>query len=152
MRDPELEQDCPGLKANTYQISSPLDPTYNCVAFAVGDTRNFWYDAGVRGYYWPPGVPTADTLEGWIKVFAEHGYRETEDRSLEPDFEKIAIYASADAPEHVARQKACGMWASKMGKGHDIEHATLEALEGTIIGKVVVIMKRKCRDGRRVLE
>src|SRR5258708_2643857 len=109
MRDLDLEEDFPGLASTPYEIKSPRDPAYNCVAFAVGDTANFWYDIDVRGYYWPPGAPSADTLEGWVKVFADHGYRESGDDSLEREFEKVAIYATDEAPEHVARQKASGV-------------------------------------------
>ncbi len=85
-------------------------------------------------------------------MFSLHGYSETHDASLEGDYEKIAIYATSQAPEHVARPKASGVWISKMGKGHDIEHDTLKALEGEMMGKVVTIMRRPCKDGRRVLE
>jgi hypothetical protein len=151
-RDALLEADFKGLNGDTYKVKSIKDPAYNCVAFAVGDTVNFWYDVAVNGYYWPPGTPSADTLDGWLKLFADLGYIETESDNLEPAYEKIAIYGTADTPEHVARQKANGAWVSKMGKGHDIEHANLRALEGAIIGTVVKIMKRKCKDGRRVLE
>ena len=91
-------------------------------------------------------MPSADTLEGWIKVFADHGYSDTDRDHLEPEFEKVAIYATPEAPEHVARQKGSGIWISKMGKGHDIEHSTLAALEGELMGKVVKIMKRPCKD------
>ena len=151
-RDPDLEEVCPILKEISYKITSPRDARYNCVAYAVGDLQNFWYDVAIKGYYWPPGVPSADTLEGWIKVFEIHGYRETQDSSLEPEYEKIAIYASEHYPEHVARQKASGAWTSKMGKDIDIEHPSLECLEGDSYGKVVKIMKRKCQGGKRVLE
>jgi hypothetical protein len=85
-------------------------------------------------------------------VFYDHGYRETDDATLEAEYEKVAIYTLKGIPEHVARQKASGVWTSKMGKGHDIEHATLVSLEGATIGNVAKIMKRKCKDGRRVLE
>src|ERR1035437_4994263 len=146
MRDLELEEDCPGLMTTPYEIRSAKDPRYNCVSFAVGDLAHYWYDAKVRGYYWPPGTPSADTLDGWLKVFSDHGYRETEDATLEPEYEKVAIYATPEAPEHAARQKASGVWTSKMGKGHDIEHPTLVALVGAIMGKVVKIMKRKCKN------
>lgn len=151
MRDPELEADYPGLRESPYEITSPRDHRYNCLAFAVGDLTHFWYDAKVQGYYWPQGAPSADTLVGWIKVFEIHGYTETENSNLESGYEKIAIYAGAYGPEHVARQKASGIWTSKMGKGIDIEH-TLEALEGDFVGKVVKIMKRKCQNGKRVLQ
>lgn len=152
-RDSELEQDFPGLRAvGSYVIRSAIDPVYNCVAYAVGDVHNFWYDVKVKGYYWPPGTPSADTYEGWIKVFMDHGYVETNDSSLEPEFEKVAIYGTAEAPEHVARQKATGAWTSKMGKGHDIDHSSLSVLEHGIAGIRVKLMKRRCRDGKRVLE
>jgi hypothetical protein len=150
-RDLDLEEDCPSLKQHLYTITSPKDPKYNCVAFAVGDLNQFWYDVGVSGYYWPPGAPGADTLAGWSRVFEIHGYTETDNGTLESEYEKVAIYATDSGPEHVARQKSSGIWASKMGKGVDMEH-TLEALEGAFYGRVVKIMKRRCRNGRRVFE
>jgi hypothetical protein len=155
-RDFDLEDDFSGLRESHYKITSPRDPRYNCIAFAAGDLTNFWDDlglagSGVRGYYWPPGAPSTDTLIGWVHVFQLHGYIETVDRSLEIEYEKIAIYVGSDGPEHVARQKSSGIWTSKMGKGVDIEH-TLESLEGDFYGKVEKIMKRKCQDGKRVLE
>jgi len=152
-RDLELEQDCPDLARYGYTQTSPRDPRYNCVAWAVGDTKYNWYDVKIKGYYWPPGGADADTVEGWVKVFALFGYVKTENRELEPEFEKIAIYVTAEGfPEHVARQKGSGMWSSKMGKGIDMDHPTLEAIEGEIVGKVAVIMKRRCKDGKRVFE
>ena len=51
-RDLELEEICPSLKQFSYKITSPRDPRYNCVAYAVGDLSHFWYDVNVRGYYW----------------------------------------------------------------------------------------------------
>lgn len=150
-RDLELDEICPNLKHSPYKKTSEKDPRYNCIAFAVGDLSHFWDDINVNGYYWPPGVPNADTLISWTKIFEIHGYEETDNQGLEPEYEKIAIYARSDSPEHVARQKASGIWTSKMGKGIDIEH-TLEGLEGDFYGNVVKIMRRKCQDGKRVLE
>lgn len=153
MRDPELEQVFPGLAGGTYALTSPDDPAYNCVAWALGDITQFWYDVRVRGYYWPPGAASADTISGWIEVFSMHGYQLTSDASLEPDCEKIAIYVEADgAPTHVSQQKGSGVWTSKLGKGKDIEHPNPAALEGREYGRVAYIMKRFCRDGRRLRE
>lgn len=156
MRDLELELDCPGLRESPYQVASSRDPRYNCIAFAIGDLTHFWDDVRVgtrrvTGYYWPEEAGSADTVAGWMSIFEIHGYEETEDSSFEPDYEKIAIYADPNGPEHVARQKASGLWTSKMGKGVDIEHS-LEALEGEFFGKVVKVMRRKCQSGKRVLE
>lgn len=29
----------PGLSSTSFKITSPFDPTYNCIAWAAGDTR-----------------------------------------------------------------------------------------------------------------
>jgi len=151
MRDAELEQAFPHLAEREYQITSPKDAGYNCVAWAIGDTSRFWYSVKLKGYYWPPGAGNADTLEGWKRVFTIHGYSDTDSNTLEAGIEKIAIYIDADGdPSHVARQTETGSWTSKLGKGHDIRHATLDALEGEEYGKVAVIMGRPCREGKRV--
>jgi len=149
----ELEQCFPGLMGGGYKLTSPKDEAYNCVAWAVGDTSHFWYDVRIKGYYWPQGVGSADTIEGWKRAFAIHGYTDCTSRDLEPDLEKIAIYVDIDGvPNHVARQTGSGRWTSKLGKSCDIEHETLEALEGDEYGTVGVIMQRPCTDGKRVRE
>jgi len=146
----DIENDFPQLRGGSYLPTNPPDPAYNCVAWAVGDTKNFWQLADVGGYYWPPGVP--DTADGWMEIFRLHGYAETDDPSLDLVWEKIAIYIDAEgSPQHVARQKASGRWTSKLGSGRDIEH-DLDALEGDMYGKVCVIMQRKSSAGGRVLE
>lgn len=150
-RDEELEQAFPHLAEREYQITSPKDPGYNCVAWAVGDMSSFWYDVKAKGYYWPPNVGSADTLEGWKQVFALHGYSDTDSDVLEDGFERIAIYVDAAGdPSHVARQTETGLWTSKLGKSYDILHATLDALESEEYGKAAVIMRRPCKDGKRV--
>ena len=84
-------------------------------------------------------------------MFRLHGYIETDDYSLESQYEKIAIYITkTKSPQHVARQKASGLWTSKMGKGRDIEHE-LHMIEGELYGKAVIVMRRPCA-GKRVLE
>ncbi len=136
-----------------YRVTSPQKKTYNCVAWAVGDTTHFWYDAKIKGYYWPPGARSADTLEGWKDVFEIHNYSDCDSHGFEPEFEKIAIFVDSDGiPSHVARQLGSGQWTSKLGKGSDIEHMTLDVLEGEEYGRVGVIMRRPCKDGKRVSE
>lgn len=73
------------------------------------------------------------------------------DMSLEPGFEKIAIYAKNVAgkfePKHAARQLDNGCWTSKLGQADDIEHLTADCITGgstagSDYGQVVRIMKR----------
>jgi hypothetical protein len=82
-------------------------------------------------------------LENCIQTFSILGYKEETDSSFEPEFEKVALYSDADGlPSHAARQKGDGFWTSKLGEAEDIEHDTLEALEGEAYGKVKIILKR----------
>ena len=147
-REPRLEQKFPKLRGGDYSRESPRDPSYNCVALAVGDFNNFWQYMGrwkARGYYWPPG--TDDSLEGWIKVFRIHGYTLCDNADFEEGVEKVAIYVDAEGDtSHVAKQDiVLGKWASKLGRGHDIVHDTLDLLAGTEgdeYGRVAAIMQR----------
>lgn len=144
----EIEQDFPKLAEEDWQITSEIDPAYNCVAFAVGDTNQFWDPncVGVRGYYWPPGVPREDTIQAWVKVFEIHGFKLCEGGSPEAGFEKLAIYIDDDGvPNHVARQLPTGQWISKLGKIEDIEHNAVSGLEGDAYGKATVFLKRPIR-------
>jgi hypothetical protein len=150
----EIEQCFPAV-VGKYKLTSPKDGAYNCVAWAVGDIKAFWDDVRihgrrVKGYYWPDGCDV-ETLEGWKCVFVLHNYGECESDAFDVDFEKIAIYVAADgAPNHVARQTGSGTWTSKLGVSCDIEHETLDSLEGEEYGTVGAIMQRPCKDGKRV--
>ena len=64
---------------------------------------------------------------------------------MEPDFQKIAIYAdSQNIPRHIARQLPNGEWTSKIGQYEDIQHRNLNLLTGDppAYGNVVEVMKR----------
>ncbi|HZF41550.1 MAG TPA: hypothetical protein VE715_22215 [Blastocatellia bacterium] len=61
---------------------------------------------------------------------------------------KIAIYVDRDSLlSHVARQTRSGTWKSKLGiRGKDIEHDSLELLEGDEqdeYGQVAKLMKKR---------
>jgi len=60
-------------------------------------------------------VPGTGALESIKNLFIPVGYSECHDASLEPGFEKIAIYANTDGPQHAARQLVTGRWTSKLG-------------------------------------
>ncbi len=119
---------------------SPDTPDYNCIAFAAGDTNNWWDD--VR--YWPPGVPQVWSLASLHQAFATIGYVSCgANESLEVDFEKVAFYADASGrPTHAAWQRSDGRWKSKLGPQHDVIHGTPNCLESNEYGKPVAYMKR----------
>lgn len=151
MRDPEVEEDFPELLESGYDVTSPPVTRNNCIGWALGDKTQYWDPGmvGVRGFYWPPGIPREDSLRAWTRVFEMYGYRICESANLEPGVEKVAIYADAiGTPTHVAKQQPCGQWTSKLGRGVDIEHDDLAGLQGDLFGEVVRILKRGPHDGR----
>ena len=70
------------------------------------------------------------------------GFVPCADESLEPGFQKVALFADpAGMPTHAARQLASGHWTSKLGQAEDIEHE-LRALKGEIYGAATLFLKR----------
>ena len=142
----ELQGRFPKLRPGTYTLVSKATARYNCVAFANDDDRH-WWEPGLYGgqYYWPTGK-ARDTIESWREIFEREGYEETHSRDIEPDYEKIAIYVSLEdfLPSHVAKSDG-RRWKSKLGKGQDLEHASLDLLEGDQFdeyGVVEVVLRR----------
>jgi hypothetical protein len=141
MVEPSLEDVFPGLRGQPYQIKSEKDRKYNCIAFAVGDTANWWWPDPLGEDTWPPAVARDETVEAFRGAFATLGYAVCDDERLEPGYEKVALFALAGKPKHAARQLPSGRWTSKLGPREDIEHA-LHDLTGMAYGSVVLVMKR----------
>lgn len=122
-------------------VKSPEDPAYNCIAFAAGETKRFWWP-NKETMYWPDGIPAKETVNSFLKLFQSLGYKNCRDGSHEIGFEKVAIYALNNKVKHVARQLPDGAWVSKLGSDVDIEHETVKNLEGPFYGEVARFLKR----------
>jgi hypothetical protein len=139
-----IEQVFPGLRGPGYQVTSPQNDTYNCIAWAAGDTNNWWWpDEPDKpdSSHWPPSVPRLETLESFRQAFATLGYAVCDNDRPEAGYEKVALFALAGAPKHAARQLPSGRWTSKLGPMEDIEHA-LHDLTGLVYGSVALVMRR----------
>ncbi len=143
-----LEEVFPGLARGDYQITSPANPDYNCMAWTVADTsKRWWPGPDEPREYWPSGILRETTRSAFEAVFALFGYVRCTEENAEPGFEKVALFADASGkPTHVARQLTTGRWTSKLGRMEDIEHA-LRDLEGVIYGSVALILKRPVKTG-----
>ena len=137
----------PGLRGAEFKITSPVDPAYNCIAWAIGSTTDWWqpdYAAGI----WPEQAPKQHTVAAAIEAFATAGYEPCENGALQDQVEKVAIYGVGEQFKHAARQLPSGRWTSKLGKGWDIEHElaalTSAANAGGPVqyGEVVVFLRR----------
>src|ERR1700682_3550348 len=128
----------PGLGSDDFTITRERDEDYNCIAWALNDTRQYWWP-GPRGSgcYWPPGVPRDDKLETFIQVYEGQLFLKCESAEPEPGFDKVAIYEIGGKGKHAARLWIEDpMWTSKLGARQDIEHHSLAGLEGTLYGTV----------------
>src|SRR5947207_11785370 len=118
-----LEKLFPYLVDDSYNITSQQTPSYNCIAWAAGDTARWWWPAGP--YYWPSLVPREVTVRAFVAAFGSLGYQLANSGEREEGFEKVALYVGpAGRPTHAARQLASGAWTSKLGRLEDVEHGT----------------------------
>jgi hypothetical protein len=131
----------PRLTADNYRETSPVSWEYNCVAWAASVTDAWWWP--LPGRYWPDGVPREETLTAFLAAFEALGYQSGATASLEPEVDKVAVYAVGATPTHMARQLSSGWWTSKLGPAVDIEHAALEDVAGGAYGQVVAILGRR---------
>lgn len=137
-----LEALFPKLRGSSYRVTSEPDYRYNCVAWAAGDSRQWWWPGTSPSDYWPAGVVRAESLSAFQEAFASLGYVPCDRADFEAGFERIALFADAHGfPTHAARQLPNGRWTSKLGELEDIEHS-LDDLTGVEYGSVVQIMRR----------
>jgi hypothetical protein len=136
-----LEQLFPDLLGAGYSVTSPATADYNCIAWAAGVTDEWWWPDPMGINAWPVSAHREESVAAFIEAFQTLGYLPCPDDSLEPGFEKVALYALAGVPKHAARQLPGGRWTSKLGPLEDIEHA-LDGLVGAWYGTVVQFLRR----------
>jgi hypothetical protein len=123
-------------------VTSPVDPRYNCIAWAAGDKRRWWWPS--PDGYWPRGVPRIETVEAFFQAYGTVGFEVAQGPELDAALEKVAIYTLAGQPTHAARQLPTGRWTSKCGRNVDLEH-DLRELEGPTYGRATHFMSRSRR-------
>lgn len=122
----QIRENFPDLKVGDLVITSDRDRSYNCIAWAMGDSSQFWWP-GADGY-WPSGVPQAVTIQAFTAAFATVGFTPCADAKHVAGREKVALYTNAGTPTHAAFLAADGMWASKLGRDHDVKHRHLASI------------------------
>lgn len=140
--------DFPNLTEENSTITSPARNGYNCIAWAVGDTKRWWCPFGPRGAaHWPRGVPREQTIDAYVKALETCGFAPCSHGDLENGTEKIALYATREEgeliPQHAARQLESGEWTSKLGALEDISHREVGCLGGPAYGKVICYLSRQ---------
>lgn len=133
--------DFPRLKPNNWKATSEETPSYNCIAYAAGDTTRWWEPDTGAIYYWPDNAPREYTIEAYLEAFRGLGYEDCSHGRLKRNYEKVALFALEGIPTHAARQTSSGIWLSKLGKNIDITH-DLEAVGGGLYGEPVAFLQR----------
>lgn len=148
-----MEQVFPGLRGSRYEEKSPSTVNYNCIAWAAGETHRCWWPIDHPRYYWPIHISKEESIPCFLRTFQEEfGYEVCPDGQLQRGYEKVALFVDAQQiPTHMARQLPTGVWTSKLGDFQDIEHHTLEALEGNTYGTVARYMRRRMPDAKPAL-
>jgi hypothetical protein len=132
----------PTIHAGNCRLTSPVDGTYNCIAWAADDPGRWWWPDRMMQTYWPPTAPREETLAAFEIAFGLLGYSARTDDSVKQGTQKVAIFINNQGtPTHAARQLADGWWTSKLGPQIDIEHE-LSAIQGPIYGSVGVLLGR----------
>ena len=130
----------PNLYGEGFEIVEQPSPRYNCIAYAAGDTTEWWWPDGIN--YWPPWATLDNRTESLEEVFAGLGYEQCNDGIPEEGYQKVALYEIQSEFQHVAVQMPNGRWRSKMGQGPVIEHRNPESLSGGMYGDATAYMRR----------
>ena len=133
----------PNLNSGNHRITSPTTSDYNCIAWAAGEDDRWWWPVPVGIGYWPSAAPRAETVDAFVVAFATIGYTVCDSGVLEVNFDKAAIFVNdQNVPTHMARQLEDGTWTSKLGPNVDLNHFTLNALDGPAYGHVSTFLRR----------
>lgn len=144
----------PGLRDDPdFKITSPIDPNYNCIAWAYHYDNRWMWPGGVEEktmdgfHFWPDGIEDTTEVDAFIQAFIRDGYSLCNQADFEDGFRKVALYVKEGTTEctHASRQLSNGKWTSKLGGDHDIQHGTPYSIEGSVYGKVYCILKREHR-------
>jgi len=134
-----------GLAADEeWEVKSPIDPRYNCIAWARHkDYTKVWPHKDVDGIEWPDDLPFDTEVVTFVALFAKAGYTVCEDSDFVEGVQKIALYVDEqDKITHASRQLLNAMWTSKLGDMFDIEHSDPFVIESPSYGTVSTILCR----------
>jgi len=97
--------------------------------------------------YWPPGIVREETIQAFILAYGTLGFDLCFDGSIEPGFEKVALFGkqqgNAIVPTQAALQLTSGGWASKLGEFEDVVHISADAVSGPAYGTTVCFLRRR---------
>jgi len=130
-RPDEFFKAFPNLDPRRTNVTSPVDRRYNCIAWAVGENKRWWWPSPYS--YWPTGVARLVTVDAFVAAYATIGFRPVAKSDWGDSDDCLALYTLNSVPTHAARRLPNGKWTSKCGQNVDIEH-DLADLDGPLYG------------------
>lgn len=104
----------PNAACGNHKQTSDYDPIYNCIAWSINyKLRNIWPDDDFQ-LGWPQKIDRKPTVENFVKFYEMMGFQLCPNAKVELEYDKIALYKTAQGVEHAARQCADGQWSSKL--------------------------------------
>lgn len=131
----------PNVDNAQFEITSPRDFTYNCIAWAANDNGRWWWPGDNPFMFWPKGCERVEAKDAFIAAFGTIGYSESTYVEESERYEYVAIFFLDSVPTHASRQLKNGSWTSKLGEEWDISHS-IDGLNGTEYGEPDIYMKR----------
>jgi hypothetical protein len=136
----DVDADFPSLIGLAFELSDE-DFNYNCLAYALGDTANWWEPPMAPGQYWPPGFSNDVTVATVEKIIRLHGFTREVEAGVDPETDAIAIFSKGTNWTHFSKYHK-GRRASKLGEGHDVSDVHPQHLEGRLYGTGAKILAR----------
>jgi hypothetical protein len=93
----------PALEGSGFDVTSPIDYGYNCIAWAAGDNSKWWWP-GNSETFWPAGCDSGVKVSSFVEAFQNLGYEKCKLEDDWTQFEYVAIYKLNGSPSHAARQ------------------------------------------------
>jgi hypothetical protein len=117
MVETDLEIIFPALRSQPYQITSPINLRYNCVAFAAGDIQRWWWPDEAGEDAWPETVARAETVECFRDAFATLGYAVCANDVHEPGYERLRCLRSQTFQNTPPANSPAGAGPANSGQG-----------------------------------
>lgn len=138
-----------------FEIHSPQDRGYNCIAWAMGfDDRWVDYILNSPKKWWPQGVAQDYRPKSLVEAFEAVGFELCEDDADVEGYDKVALYKVSpfydplsreevsEGWSHAARVISSGLYHSKVGESFDIYHSGGDVFDGSSYGKIFQYMRR----------
>lgn len=136
---------CLGTNGSKLELRSDPDPLYNCIGFAMGMQNvcvALRHPQLIDWCWWPPTAPRTLDPQSLIAAFEYFGFEVCANGTVEPDYDKVALYEKNGEWQHAAVIEEEDLYHSKMGVWWDIVHRSGDLFHDDAYGDIFAYMRR----------